>query len=199
VQQAVNISLLDTMIIRNIVAALIVTLILTLSKDVSSKTVGQHTGIWAVKFQPSSSKTFKQMAEEFSRQHRLANKGPIGVLRDTYEFVLPDDKIALLHKREVLEQYNLQFSRDSDHVLWSEHQRSLKRFPRGVVFNDPNYNRQWHLVCCVFKQSLIVFNFKEAPLHVRYFKTATRSLAQVTYLYVFSESVLCTVCIASTI
>ena len=134
------------MIVRSLVAVFIVILLsCTVYKDVSSKLVGQHTGIWAVKFKHSSSKTYQQMAEEFASQHGLANRGTVGVLRDTFEFSLPIDKVSLLHKREILDQYELQLFRDN-HVVWSEHQKVLKRFPR-VIFNDPNYGRQWHLVC----------------------------------------------------
>ena len=155
------------MIIRNLFAVFVVTLLTcTVYKDVSSKLVGQHTGIWAVKFKYSSSKTYQQMAEEFAHQHGLANRGVVGVLRDTYEFALPDNEVVLLHNREVMDQYKLRLSRESGHVAWSEYQRPLRRVPRGVTFNDPKYGRQWHLVCSVTIANHLVY-FKEAPtLHI---------------------------------
>jgi len=137
----------DTMIVRSLVAVfMVILLFFTVYKNVSSKLIGQHTGIWAVKFKYSSGKSYLQMAEEFASQHGLANRGTVGVLRDTFEFTLPSDKVSLLHKRETLIQYEFQLSRD-DQILWSEHQKALKRFRREVMFNDPNYGRQWHLVC----------------------------------------------------
>ena len=106
--------------------------------------VGRHTGIWAVKFKASSVKSYSEIAEEYANQHDLINKGVVGELEDTYEFVLPSKHQRLLHKRELLEEYATKLN--SDHVHWLEHQQVLRRVTRTVIFDDPEYNLQWHLV-----------------------------------------------------
>ena len=109
--------------------------------------IGRHTGVWAVRFKASSDKSYQQIAEEYAVEHELINKGAIGELEDTYEFVLPSKHQGLLHKRELLEEYanNLM----GDHVDWFEHQQVLTRTTRTVMFDDPDYQLQWHLVCVV--------------------------------------------------
>ena len=109
--------------------------------------VGRHSGIWAVKFKASSVKSYGEIAEEYAIQHDLINKGVVGELEDTYEFVLPSKHQGILHKRELLEEYATKLK--SDHVRWFEHQQVLKRITRTVMFDDPEYNMQWHLVCDV--------------------------------------------------
>lgn len=107
--------------------------------------VGRHTGIWAVKFKASSDKPYSEIAEEYAIQHELINKGVVGELEDTYEFVLPSKHQGLLHKRELLEEYASKLM--NDQVDWFEHQQVLTRTRRTIMFNDPEYELQWHLVC----------------------------------------------------
>ena len=131
-----------------IIIILIVIVCRAIDEEVTVSPVGRHTGIWAVKFKPSSEKSFAQMAEEYAIEHDLINKGVVGELEDTYEFVLHSKHQGLLHKRELLEKYanNLM----NDHVIWFEHQSVSKRTARTIMFNDPKYQQQWHLVCvCV--------------------------------------------------
>ena len=106
--------------------------------------IGRYTGIWAVKFKASSDKSYQQLAEEYAVERGLINKGVVGELEDTYEFVLPSKHQGLLHKRELLEKYSNNLM--SDHVDWFEHQQVLTRTTR-TVFDDPDYQLQWHLVC----------------------------------------------------
>ena len=110
--------------------------------------VGRHTGIWAIKFKASSEKSYSETAEQYAIQHDLINKGVVGELEDTYEFVLPSKQQGLLHKRELLDEYASKLM--NDHVHWFEHQQVLKRTSRALMFDDPEYELQWHLVCvCV--------------------------------------------------
>lgn len=109
--------------------------------------VGEHTGIWAVKFKASSDEPYRHIADQYAIQHDLINKGVVGELEDTYEFVLPRKHQGLLHKRELLEEYSNKLM--DDHVHWCEHQLVLKRTTRTVTFDDPQYAQQWHLVCYV--------------------------------------------------
>ena len=111
------------------------------------KPVGRHTGIWAVRFKASNDKSYRLIAEQYAIQHDLINKGAVGDLEDTYEFVLPSRHQGLLHKRELIEEYGNKLV--NDHVHWCEHQQVLKRTARTIVFDDPEYEQQWHLVCDV--------------------------------------------------
>lgn len=105
--------------------------------------VGRHTGIWAIKFKASSEKSYSETAEQYAIQHDLINKGVVGELEDTYEFVLPSKQQGLLHKRELLDEYASKLM--NDHVHWFEHQQVLKRTSRALMFDDPEYELQWHL------------------------------------------------------
>lgn len=114
-------------------------------RQVAVTPVGRHTGVWAVRFKASRDKSYQQIAEEYAIEHDLINRGVIGELEDTYEFVLRGKHQGLLHKRELLKEYSNNLM--NDHVDWFEHQEVLTRKTRTVIFNDPDYQLQWHLVC----------------------------------------------------
>ena len=147
--------------------------------------VGRHTGIWALKFRPSSDKSYAQMAEDYAIEHDLINKGVVGELEDTYEFVMHSKHQGLLHKRELLEEYanNLM----NDHVIWLEHQPVLKRTTRTIMFNDPKYQQQWHLVCvlCVYMYVyvLCVFVYVRVCGRVLVDKVSKKSFFQPVLLF----------------
>jgi len=113
-------------------------------EPIAVRPVGQNTGIWAVKFKPSRDKSYHQIAEQYAIEHDLITKGVVGELEDTYEFLLPIKHQGILHKRALLEEYTNKLM--NDHVQWCEHQQILKRVTRTMMFDDPEYDRQWHLV-----------------------------------------------------
>ena len=117
-------------------------------RPVAVTPVGRHTGVWAVRFKASRDKSYQQIAEEYAIERDLINKGAIGELEDTYEFVLRSKHQGLLHKRELLEEYSNNLM--NDHVDWYEHQQVLTRTTRTVMFDDPDYQLQWHLVCLLY-------------------------------------------------
>lgn len=131
-----------------IVAIIVLSTVCRAHDEQQSTPVGRHTGVWAVRFKASRDKSYRQIAEEYAVEHDLINKGVIGELEDTYEFVLRSKHQELLHKRELLEEYSNNLM--NDHVDWFEHQQVLTRTTRTVMFNDPDYELQWHLVCLLY-------------------------------------------------
>ena len=95
----------------------------------------------------------KDVIGELEREYRVSHKGNIGILHDTFHLELSEeDSRALIEKRGLQDHHdalNAVSSSLDGHpaVMWHSYQTPLKRAKRDVVFNDPVYNTQWHLVC----------------------------------------------------
>ena len=129
----------------------------------------KNTLSWAVKLVKNSNS--KNNISKIASDLGLINKGQIGHLDDIYLFhyidnlmsnlsadlqretVENDAKLMLYHQKifseseleDIIQQTEEKMNNHLD-IVWHSHQKILSRSKRSLHFQDPFYNRQWHLV-----------------------------------------------------
>lgn len=104
---------------------------------------------WAVHLAAPEEETEEEeldrQAEELARAAGLVNVGRVGELRGHYLLGYRPGGSGELAPEDVLRLAEAAFARHAG-VKWHAEQRLLKRSKRSLLFNDPKYPQQWHLV-----------------------------------------------------